>query len=488
MAQAVNSKVGLDLVKKAYERASKRIVDGVQGESEPATEHGGVSFVSVVPRANAKAINDKVPHGEMKKAIKQGYYVKDDRKTTAKLYSTQYQNQFTTPHMSGEFSCIKEDGSLARVLVLCAPHRLSENQSTRDCVFIEPGSLAVAQCNTQSTEVAPVRRSEEALGRVLAAGVSSKAMVPKRKYILLTPDAKSWAGPITIETARSSGAGTAHYKVRQYGCDFESCYLMAGLANVEKFKKVGNEVLVPGNAVAVDVTDTCGALRFGRVGDLSNKLIHTGLEPVIITNDGVEFDAGDGQKLDRQAAMRKLILEKDLKEEDAKGLLDKAASEGKVSVLIKKANPTFINTLEGSDRPDSTKRHLESPEQVPQYTREPHYSYEDPHLVSTNAEPHLPSIPLTAAAMGSPEVFDGSILASLADKTSLSDVALEYIPDMEKAVDKIGRLLFLLWWQYDKFREKYAPSELVVLESDLRGLMSKLGQLTYKLCNRFKDV
>ena len=90
--------------------------------------------------------------------------------------------------------------------------------------------------------------------------------------------------------------------------------------------------------------------------------------------------------------MRKLILNLDLSEDDSEGLLSKAASDRSVHVLVKKANPVVINTLEGSDRPKSTIRSIDTPEQYPEYHAEAAYSYNDPYLDPVLPEPSLPAL------------------------------------------------------------------------------------------------
>ena len=89
---------------------------------------------------------------------------------------------------------------------------------------------------------------------------------------------------------------------------------------------------------------------------------------------------------------------------------------------------------------------------------------------------------------GDKAIFDGSVLLSLAEREDISEIAQEYIPDLEAAIDKIGRLLFLLWWQHDKFREKYSPAEVTTMESNFKQLLHKLGDLAYGLRNRAKAV
>jgi hypothetical protein len=44
-------------------------------------------------------------------------------------------------------------------------------------------------------------------------------------------------------------------------------------------------------------------------------------------------------------------------------------------------------------------------------------------------------------------------------------------------MDRVGRLLFLFYWQNDTFRERYGSSEMVDLEASLRDVFKNLSDL-----------
>ena len=484
-ARLVDKKVGLDLIKKAYASNSKKIEAGVSSEDAPATEAGGVEVVTLDPRKNIKAILDKVPTEGREALLNKGYYINDNRTSTAQTYNTQYESQFLNPVASGEYTTIMEDGSIERTLVLVRPHALVDNQAIADCYIIKPGTLEWAKEAPSKVDASPVRRADDVLGKVLSKGVSSKAMLPGKSYILINPSLKNVSCRFTVKTMRSTKSGTVSYCCSTSE-SYDNVYLLAGLVNAEKFKKVGNEVIVPGDAIAVELPGY--PFRIGRLGDLSNQMLHTGLEPVVVVADGVEYDIGGGQKLDRAGAMTKLLVDKNMAVPDAEAVLDKAASLGRYSVLVKQAQPTVINTLESSDRPESTIGQPSSVEQSPQYQSEQSMSYEDPYLATGVADSPemLKSLPTLAAELNT-NIFDTSVLASLADTHNPSELLKQYVPDFKEALDKLGRTLFLLWWKYDHFREVYSPAEVTAMESNVRLLLSKLGELTINIKRRFKD-
>jgi len=482
-AQVVDKKVGLELIKSALAKKLKEIKPGVEQDEEAATETGKVEIVSVLPRSINKAILDKVPQNSRAELMRKGYYIDDRRDSTAKVYSTQYKSQFKTPDKSGEYSSIMEDGTLERVLVLCDPHQLVDNQVSRKTLVVRPSDMAWTRKGAYEYMVSPVRRSEDVVERVLRSTVPAKAMVPGKKYILI--DARLMCSDaFTVETTRTDSGNSVHYKVRPDE-NYEGVYLMVGLANAERFKRVGNEVIVPGSCVALELPMEKEVLKLGHVGDLSNRLMHTGLEPLVITNDGVEYELGDGQKVDRVGALRKLLIDKGIGKVVAEELLDKSASERVISVLIKQATPVSLNQATNSDQPWSTTSISTPQEQVGVSSIQPHTSYEDPYKDNHEGSgmDMLPTLPLAAAQFDT-DIFDSAIIANLAESVDPSSDILEYVPDLEIALDKLGRMLFLLWWKYDHFRSMYSPAELTTMEADLKLLLSKLGDVTLRFKKR----
>lgn len=482
-ANAVNSNVGFALVKQAL--SAPRAIGTAEQEDTPATSDGGVEFVSVDDRKNRKAIFDAMPMSAREDALAKGYYIRDSRRGDAKatVYNTQYASQFANPTKSGEYSTILEDGSVERVLVLVRPFLFADNQVGRNCFIIRPGDLALSCCSMENeVVVSPVRRSEETVARILARTVSAKAMLPGREYILISPNDLRCSDKFRVKTTRSTTHNTVHYTIScndAYFTDNGKVNIVVGLG-ADWFKRVGNEVLVPKNAVALDVTES-EQLRLGNLGSLTSLLCHTGLEPCIIVHDGVEYDLGQGQKVDRVAAMRNLVMERGLDEKTASELLKKACDESKISVLIKKANPVPQNTIGMSEMPGALNMALQAPEQVGARYAAPAYSYEDPY--KDNGMGYVPELPMLASKLQG-EIFDSSVILSLADSDNPSQLVLEYMPDLEAALDKIGRMLFLIWWKYDHFRETFSPADMSTMEADLKTLLTKLGSTVCKMKKR----
>ena len=82
-----------------------------------------------------------------------------------------------------------------------------------------------------------------------------------------------------------------------------------------------------------------------------------------------------------------------------------------------------------------------------------------------------------AAQSGVKEVFDVSIISGLLDKADTMELRKDYITDMIRGMDKVGRMLFLFYWHRDEFEERYGKNELIKLEDTLSNVFESTGDL-----------
>ena len=89
-----------------------------------------------------------------------------------------------------------------------------------------------------------------------------------------------------------------------------------------------------------------------------------------------------------------------------------------------------------------------------------------------------------AAATGQKEVLDASVLVGLLKTNDIGNKVQKFVPSLIKALDKLGRLLFLIYWHYDKFEERYGKQDIVELEDNTRTVFESLGELVNYLHQR----
>ena len=82
-----------------------------------------------------------------------------------------------------------------------------------------------------------------------------------------------------------------------------------------------------------------------------------------------------------------------------------------------------------------------------------------------------------AAQTGIKEVFDIAVLSNLINVADVSEIKKDYIADIIKGMDKVGRMMFIMYWHNEEFEEKYGKEELSTLEDSLKQVFLNLGDL-----------
>lgn len=91
-----------------------------------------------------------------------------------------------------------------------------------------------------------------------------------------------------------------------------------------------------------------------------------------------------------------------------------------------------------------------------------------------------------AGASGQKEVFDTTMIASLLKAVRKDSLVDRYTGDLMKALDRLGRILFLFYWHNDEFMDRYGKSDMPELEDTLRNAFEVVGDLLLFL--KEKDV
>jgi hypothetical protein len=78
-------------------------------------------------------------------------------------------------------------------------------------------------------------------------------------------------------------------------------------------------------------------------------------------------------------------------------------------------------------------------------------------------------------------VFDAAAVASLAQSPAVKEIVGQYLPNLEQALDNLGRVLLTLWMQEPAIKADVGESTFAQLEDNLRGTFKSLGDLVLKL-------
>lgn len=91
-----------------------------------------------------------------------------------------------------------------------------------------------------------------------------------------------------------------------------------------------------------------------------------------------------------------------------------------------------------------------------------------------------------AGQMGQKEVFDTAMITGLLKSVRQDSLVERYMGDLLKALDRLGRVLFMFYWHNDEFIDRYGKADAPELEDTLRNSFETLGDLVLFL--KEKDV
>lgn len=87
---------------------------------------------------------------------------------------------------------------------------------------------------------------------------------------------------------------------------------------------------------------------------------------------------------------------------------------------------------------------------------------------------------------GMNSLFDHGVVGSLVKSFDSISMVDTYMPDLEQALDKIARMLFLWYWKPEDFTEAYGTDDQSLLENSLLNCFRSLGELTLTLLQKSK--
>jgi hypothetical protein len=82
-----------------------------------------------------------------------------------------------------------------------------------------------------------------------------------------------------------------------------------------------------------------------------------------------------------------------------------------------------------------------------------------------------------ASASGQKEVFDTSMISGMLKAVRQDSLVDRYLGDLMKALDKLGRILFMFYWHQEEFEDRYGKQDLPELEDSLRNAFEVLGDV-----------
>lgn len=106
-------------------------------------------------------------------------------------------------------------------------------------------------------------------------------------------------------------------------------------------------------------------------------------------------------------------------------------------------------------------------------------------MVASQIHPELAE---QAAEFQDAGMFDTSVLAVMAAAPLLRDIVSTYIPNLEKALDNIGRIQLTLWMREAETKSAIGNDAFVLLEDKLRTVFKNLGEIVLQVNRNALDT
>ena len=275
------------------------------------------------------------------------------------------------------------------------------------------------------------------------------------------------------------------------------------IVNIAKNKyveTVGDVIMIPRTARMLDI-DGDVPWELGRpetLPGLAHKAEKEGslmsLELYVDGNTAsINTSAGSTGRIGKTAALRTLVLHHGIAAQDAQHILKEArdtrsgckrylvehASQYKQAANVstgysRYGDESFGNASSSDSKPDISFSQEDAVDQtVTTHRDRSGYGTTDGLIDDQGVDQAV-----AASQAGIKEVFDTTVLQQLLDVADIAELRTDYVSDLLKATDSIGRLIFLFYWHREAFEDKYGTSEVAKLENTLINVFSSVGDLT----------
>lgn len=89
-----------------------------------------------------------------------------------------------------------------------------------------------------------------------------------------------------------------------------------------------------------------------------------------------------------------------------------------------------------------------------------------------------------AQGENSPQIFEHGVVGTLVQTYDSVSMIDKYLPDMEQALDKLGRLLFLFYWKPRDFEDAYGADDMTNMENQILSNFRSFGELVLELLKK----
>jgi len=520
----------------ASQPAQPIIGGGILAKEAAADENPKVKVITdQVTTENTPELTE----AERGKLLTDSYLIKDHRdgKEVSRVYNTQVEMSLVNPDCTDTYEVLVKPNGFEKCLVIHHPH--GPRGRKPHCVVVRLGGKK-DYCNIHKTklfvkEQARGKSDVEEWADWYKSNGSDRTDLRKGTVAVIVSD--NGQGTCAFEVEEDLGDDCYRVYWKDYGGDTRPDYLpdvdyARGIDTCSSdcdiiyfnqregsgFKSVNGKLYIPPEAKVVKIRDpdkckkcskeeydcTCEYFRRdhkrksdpvkpGNLVDLQMEIMQksaSGELPqlkIIVDNQEVCVNRA---RMSKKAALFHLVVEHGLREKVAKRMIREAELDrtGGKRYYVKYAQP--YPAMEGPGAPGMP---------GPQYGMDPAYGgvpmqnpqtdYQQvPELSAGNTDPSVydpmqnidpmaMQVAQQAGQTGQKEVFDTAMLSSMLKAVREDSIVDRYLGDLMKALDRLGRILFMFYWHNEEFTGRYGKQDLPELEDTLRNAFEVMGDL-----------
>ena len=536
MAEAFKQYYGdslLNDVRKTAEKQAKT-ASSILNRRQKAAQPAGILAKSTrkMPKLSVTVDRDAVTtdhtpeltEAERKRLLRDGYLIQDTREgdEVSVAYDTQIPFALSNPINTDIYEVLVKPGTFERCLVICNPHATTEEKNMVTVVrldgeknWLNADRTAVWVRQGESLEgygewLDGAESASPAVGGVyVAVSTRGQGTVPFRL--------RAKTGDGVYEIAEADGVSYQHERGHNLPREPRPSSNCIRSKNLIKFQQrqgtrlnsYDGVLYVPTEAKLIEIRkpsgseDSCcssylpadGAgyegvslIEPGSIVDVQLEIGRKTAELRVYT-DGHEIIINQ-QRMPKLSGLFHLVKDHGFREKTARQILQQAEKTGGAKFRVKYAESPYLSDSQPSapfGYPDDygvdpyTGAVTQSP--TSQYIGVPDLASSQPDQMgfedydAATPDAQLLQQVQQASQTGQKEVFDTSMLGTMLNAVRQSSIVDRYLGDLMRALDRVGRLLFMFFWHNEEFADRYGKADMPELEDTLRNTFEGVGDL-----------
>lgn len=479
-------------------------------------DNNKVPEVEVIMSGSPKAIVQGLSDSEKSKLIEDGVVIRDNRKDGARIpYKVQHPMTLNAVSSAGAYDLLMKGGSFLRVAAIpgiiycdCSKHMLIplENKNDYKPCCKESSKVMVATFDGMDAKFKSFIENLSEATSAKGVAYDNRSYDSKVPHSVFIEADGSLAAPcLALETPVESD-GTKTYCVK---CGPGGIRHVVVSPAYRRMKLIDDTLYVPASAKVYSFNERQYFYEDMHVGDHRDidAKVKGLFDEVKVSRDRNGYKVACNNKviasdLLKRDALICLVTKVGMAIEPARQAVHNASAYTTVKLALEKRaqpfDPGQVFTPQVPPVPMGMNPTLGVPEQYPQadlmtaQTGLPgnisNQRIMDSLTGMGQTQPALPQESvdaiMQAAQSGDREVFDVANISQLIHKSDIDTPLDQYMADLQLAMDRLGRIYFLMLYHGDKFAERFSQEDLPSMEESLRTTFLGLGELILKLKER----